>query len=300
MLYSRVLVGVDAEEDGRDAIAVARDLAAVGGKVTLAHILVRHPMMGYGAGPLADEEAAAQASEHLERVSERAGIDADVRVSASTSVGRGLHVLTDELDVDLLVVGSTRHGLLGRVLVGDDTTAALDGSACAVVVAPAGYALHPRVMREIGVAYNGSPESQSALAVARGLAGSLGAKVSAFQAVEVPTYASVAGDDLTDSPLATVLADVRQRLAVLEDVDPHVVYGHPGEELSLYSASLDLLVIGSRGYGPVGRFVHGGTTRQLTRTARCPLLIIPRVIADVVVQPTPTLLAGVNGAAILG
>jgi hypothetical protein len=44
----------------------------------------------------------------------------------------------------------------------------------------------------------------------------------------------------------------------------------------VYSASLDLLIVGSRDYGPVGRFVHGSTTQQLARTARCPLLVLTR------------------------
>jgi len=35
------------------------------------------------------------------------------------------------------------------------------------------------------------------------------------------------------------------------------------EALDLYSGSLDLLVVGSRGYGPVGRLVHGSTSQRL-------------------------------------
>jgi len=53
-------------------------------------------------------------------------------------------------------------------------------------------------------------------------------------------------------------------------------YGVPAEELALYSASLDLSVVGSRGYGPIGRLVHGSTSQKLARTARCPLLVLPR------------------------
>ncbi|MGN6169163.1 MAG: universal stress protein [Solirubrobacteraceae bacterium] len=48
------------------------------------------------------------------------------------------------------------------------------------------------------------------------------------------------------------------------------------EELAVYSASLDLLVIGSRGYGPIGRLVHGSTALQLSRTARCSLPVLTR------------------------
>jgi nucleotide-binding universal stress UspA family protein len=65
-------------------------------------------------------------------------------------------------------------------------------------------------------------------------------------------------------------------VAQLEGVEPHAAYGQPAEELTLYSASLDLLVIGSRSYGPIGRLVHGSTAQHLARTARCPLLVLTR------------------------
>ena len=65
-------------------------------------------------------------------------------------------------------------------------------------------------------------------------------------------------------------------IAALGDIEAHAAYGDPAEELTLYSASLDLLVLGSRGYGPLGRLVHGSTAHQLANTARCPLLVLAR------------------------
>jgi nucleotide-binding universal stress UspA family protein len=83
------------------------------------------------------------------------------------------------VEADLLVVGSSRRGLLGRVLIGDDTRAALNGAPCAIAIAPAGYSREPTPMSEIGVGYNGSPESEHALELARLLAADIGAKLSA-------------------------------------------------------------------------------------------------------------------------
>lgn len=48
----------------------------------------------------------------------------------------------------------------------------------------------------------------------------------------------------------------------------------------MYSASLDLLVIGSRSYGPIGRLVHGSTAQQLAGAARCPLLVLTRAARE--------------------
>ena len=41
--------------------------------------------------------------------------------------------------------------------------------------------------------------------------------------------------------------------------------------------ALDLLVVGSRNYGPVKRLVLGSTSNYLARHARGPLLVLPRV-----------------------
>jgi nucleotide-binding universal stress UspA family protein len=201
---------------------------------------------------------------------------APLRRVDSPSVGRGLHELADAERADLLVVGSCRRGLLGRVMIGDDTSAALNGAPCAVAIAPYGYAERPSALEEVGVAYNASPESEDALAVARALAADSGARLSAFQAVMVPSYLAVPGAGAVVDSLPELVDEARARIAALGGVEPHAAYGVPAEELALYSASLDLLVMGSRGYGPFGRLMHGSTSRELGRTARCPLLVLTR------------------------
>ncbi|HZE04918.1 MAG TPA: universal stress protein, partial [Solirubrobacteraceae bacterium] len=66
------------------------------------------------------------------------------------------------------------------------------------------------------------------------------------------------------------------QVAALGDVEPYAVYGIAAEELTAYSSSVDLLIVGSRAYGPLGRLVHGSTSGRLARSARCPLLVLPR------------------------
>ena len=173
------------------------------------------------------------------------------------------------------MVGSSRRGLVGRVLIGDDTHAALNGAPCAIAIAPAGYAELPVAIREV-VCYNGSPESQHAVAVARRVAAEHDARLSAFEAVSLPTYAFIGGPAPIDGAIEDLVDDARERIAALGGVEPHAVYGSPVEELTLYSASLDLLILGSRDYGPIGRLMHGSTCGQLARTARCPLLVLTR------------------------
>jgi nucleotide-binding universal stress UspA family protein len=138
-MFKHIVVGVDGDEGGRDAVALARLLVAVGGKLTLAYVVARdaHAYRGTKGTPEASDGGRAEAL--LGAVRAETGVEARLRWYGSSSVGRGLHELCGVIGADLLVVGSSRRGLLGRVLIGDDTTAALNGAPCAVAIAPRNY-----------------------------------------------------------------------------------------------------------------------------------------------------------------
>ncbi|MEO6859881.1 MAG: universal stress protein [Solirubrobacteraceae bacterium] len=251
-----------------------------GGELTLGYVYHGDPHVSRGSSPPYEAAARERARELLEKARDGADIEAPLRWKGSPSAGRGLHELAEAIGADLLVVGSSRRGLLGRVLVGDDTRAALNGAPCAVAIAPAGYADHPGLMRKIGIGYDGSPESRHAVKAARALAAEHGAKLSAFEAVSIPTFGFTAGLLPVGDWFESLVDEARKRIATFGDVEPHAAYGQTAEELALYSASLDLLVVGSRGYGPIGRLVHGSTTQQLARVARCPLLVLTRAARE--------------------
>src|SRR4051812_47164900 len=148
-MFKHIVVGVDGREGGRDAVALARLLVAVGGKLTLAHVVAgdAHAYGGTGGAPEASGGGRAEAL--LEAVRREAGVEAQLRWYGASSVGRGLHELCGVIGADLLVVGSSRRGLLGRVLIGDDTSAALNGAPCAIAIAPSNYRQQPGMTREI-------------------------------------------------------------------------------------------------------------------------------------------------------
>ena len=273
-MFNQILVGVDEREGGRDAIALANQLVAADGQITLVFVETSEPEVYRGVRVMYEASERECMLDRLRKAREQAHIDAEVTYVEARSVGRGLHDVAERAVADLLVLGSCRRSLIGRVLIRDDARAALNGAPCAVAIAPAGYAADPQTMREIGVGYDGSPESEHALAFARKLAAEVGAKLSAFEAVSLPR--SVFIDVPTDVTIEELVRDAHQRVAALSDVEPHAAYGHPAEELAMYSASLDLLIVGSRSYGPIGRLVHGSTSQQLAHTARCPLLVLTR------------------------
>jgi hypothetical protein len=89
-MFRKVVVGVDGQEGGRDAIALARLLLAADGGLTLSDVYTSDPYMyrGVSAGYAAVLEGAAR--ELFERARSEAGLDAEVRWRGSSSPGRGL------------------------------------------------------------------------------------------------------------------------------------------------------------------------------------------------------------------
>jgi len=58
-----------------------------------------------------------------------------------------------------------------------------------------------------------------------------------------------------------------------------VAVGTPVDELVELSRTVDLLVLGSRAWGPVRRTVIGSTAAKVMRRAHCPVLVLPRGVA---------------------
>jgi len=52
--------------------------------------------------------------------------------------------------------------------------------------------------------------------------------------------------------------------------------GRPVSLLQEQSSDLDLLVTGSRGYGPSRAALLGSVSRSLVRNASCPVVVMPR------------------------
>jgi nucleotide-binding universal stress UspA family protein len=276
-MFENVIVGVDGRPNGRDAIALAMRLLAEGGKLTLANIhgSAANPMRAGTPEQLKKEQEASHAL--LERERAETEVQAQLIGQFADSPGRGLHDLAEERDADLLVVGSCSRGPVGRVLLGDDTRGSLNGSPCAVAVATRDYAEHPRPLAAIGVGYDGSPESEIALSRAREVAERYRAVVRVLEVVTIPNYALTGfGAPALGEGIEQMLSEANERMAALEGVEGRAVYGLAGEELAAFGDEVQLLVVGSRGYGPMKRLILGSTSDYLERHARCSLLVLPR------------------------
>lgn len=279
-MFKNVLVGVDGRPTGRDAIALAARLADPDGKLTLAHVHsdVLSPLHAATPGFIPAEREASH--ELLERERAEADVSADLLSIVAMSPGAGLHRQAEKQDADLLVVGSCGRGAFGRVMLGDDTHAALNGAPCAVAIAARGYAERPTPLAKIGVGYNDSPESRAALEIARNVAAPTRAELHALEVVPIATYTYIGfAPAIMGTDAEEMLAEASARLSELPEVKGRAVLGLAGEELAAFGAELDLLVVGSRGYGPMRRLVLGSTSSYLERHARCSLLVLPRIVA---------------------
>jgi len=277
-MFKNVISGVDGRGGRRDAIALATKLLDGAGSLTLVHVRqgATNPYHAIAPGLLDEERDASEKLLERERV--ETGVSAELVSVVGQSPGRGLHERAEEQDADLIVVGSCKRGVLGRVMVGDDASAALNGSPSAVAIATAGYRELGRPLEKLGVAYNGSPESEDALKAARELAHETGGRVSALEVVHLSAYAFgglVAAPPMGDA-IEEMLSQAEARMRALKGVEGRASYGLPGEDLAAFSDEVDLLIVGSRSYGPVRRLVYGSTSTYLERHARCSLLVLPR------------------------
>jgi nucleotide-binding universal stress UspA family protein len=275
-MFEQVLVGVDGAGSGRDATALAARLAAAGSSLTLMHV---HPgllTVSHAVRPELEDADRIQIEETLEKVRADAAVEAELAIVQGPAPGQVLHEQAEARGFDLLVLGSSHRGALGRAILGDDTRAALNGAPCAVAIAPSGYADQGKPFETLGVGYDASPESEMALAASREIAARYHARVRALRIVPPPShwYAGTIPPVLLE--LDEIVAEADREMQALDGVDGHADYGLPAEDLAAFSREVDLLIVGSRSYGPVRRLIHGSTSNYLQRHARSALLVLPR------------------------
>lgn len=275
-MFVNVVIGIDGRQGGRDALALGRQLAGARANLILAHTYGANWILGQRSA-LAMPHEQHEAEKLLADERSAAGVEAELVAWACAPPGRGLHEIAEHRGADLLVVGSTRHAVLGRALMGDDTRGAFNGAPCAIAVAPRGYALATHELGTVGVGYDDSVESEHALAAARELAGRHGAAIKALWVVSLENVREERPIPADWPKTAGALVDrCSRRLAQIEGIDGDSVYGGPREELARFSREVDLLILGSRGYGPLHRMMHGSVSGHLLRHVDCPLLVLTR------------------------
>jgi nucleotide-binding universal stress UspA family protein len=275
-----VVVGIDGTAHDADALALARTLqAALAGELVIAHA-VPPPPLGRG---MTEYTALArrEGRELLSRAAEGSSASTLTRLLETWPAAAALAQLARDHQAAILVVGSSHRGPLGRIVPGSTASHLLARGPCTIAVAPVGHASRPPAsISSVAVAYDGTSESNAALAAAAAVALRLGAPLRLYHAMhgisDDPAWEEYRRSIRTFAQ-GILDAGAREVPGGIE-VSTRVLEGHVPEVLARAAADdrVDLLYVGSRGYGPLREALFGGVAGELLQTARCPLLIVPR------------------------
>jgi len=281
-----IIVGYDGRAGGRAALELALRSAELRPGTRIAVVTADSVGESRQRALRAIEAALLEAAEErLAPARQRLGDrpDTTFEVVRASSPASALHRRAEELGADLIIVGESHLGTLGRVAAGSITEQTLHAAPCAVAVAPHGYDAETARRKDLvyGAAYSRSPESEAAVDRAAELARLAGARLRLINVIgtELLWYFGQTGAETLQTLRDELAAELRERGARIEgvEVDVEVVEGDPAAELGRIGEHLDLLVLGSRGYGPVRRVILGSVSSRAVRHVRCPMLVLPRV-----------------------
>jgi nucleotide-binding universal stress UspA family protein len=249
-----------------------------------------HPL---GAGRVDAEWAAyvrELGQETLDKAQVAAGDAAIYRLVASTSAARGLADLAEDVDAAAVLVGGSRKDEGGRRRIGSVANRLLYGATVPVCVVPEAWQAPDRdLISKIGVAFVDTKDGYEALRAAVRAASRIPARLVLYSVVARSTehYSFIAGrrDEQVfyDAARASYTQALDYAVAgVPTQLEPQAVLleGDVAERLAeLALDDLDMLVCGSRGYGPIRRVLLGGVSARLVRRSQLPVMVVPRASA---------------------
>jgi nucleotide-binding universal stress UspA family protein len=296
-----IVVGYDPETSDRAPVRFGAFLARCTGAPLIVACVESGPRplvlsagqsLTYALGHV-DEGLPADCSQALRGVEselEHEGVAVEVRKLLGTSAARALHEAAEAERAGLLVVGSTDRGPVGRVLPGSTAERLVHGAPCPLAVVPQGWDAG-EVIEAIGVGFVDSEEGREALRGAYALARRAGATLRVLTVVkprltmlaetEPPRFMREGRDieDVEGQHLLEAREAARRAVAELADgvpVEVEALVDDPADALIAVSRHLDLLVCGSRGYGPMRAVLLGGVSRRVANEAHCPVIVLPR------------------------
>jgi nucleotide-binding universal stress UspA family protein len=282
LVYEKIVVGYAGDQAGRDAVTLAARLAGVlGSQVTV--VFPYHPLLASVPGEQAEECTRGEVQMLVAGIE---GLTAPTyHWSPSPWPIHALHELASYEKAGLIVFGAAREGLADHLHV-SLMERMVHGAPCAVAVAPAGYADRDQAdAGRVGVGFSDSEEGRAALHLAHELAeiiaGELEVIAASGMSATLSAYAYVSAllPQVEDEMYAETKANLERVAGELGgDVPVHLdaVRGEPSEVLIERSNDLDILVLGSRAYGPLRHVLLGSVSARVMREAHCPVLVVPR------------------------
>lgn len=282
LMLDRIVVGYAGDQAGRDAVKLAARLAAVlSSHVTI--VFPYHPLFASVPCEQAEERVRGEVQALVAGIG---GLTAPTyHWSPSPWPIHALHELAGYEEADLIVFGAAREGLADHLHV-SLMERMVHGAPCAVAVAPTGYADgDPDKAGRVGVGFSDSDEGKTALNLAYALAGVLGGELEVIAgsglspALASYAFSSPSLPQVENEMYAETKANLERVAGELgEGVPVHLetVRGDPSEVLIERSKNLDILMLGSRAYGPLRHVLLGSVSACVMREAHCAVLVVPR------------------------
>jgi nucleotide-binding universal stress UspA family protein len=280
----RILVATDGSDDARRAVQWTATLPVPAGTQVRVMSVVTLPQSPVDLPTVRAYHA--QVREFGRTVTENAArVLADLG-AVETKVGEGEpreQILAEARtwNADLVVVGAKGLGAVKRFLVGSVSTAIVHGAHCSVAVVRG----HARPAARVLVACDGSAESLGAVRYVSMLPLPSTTSVRLLGVVApmpaVPMASEIAVTPWPPAPeiIAEATAQAEQALAEAEaalgrPAERTVIVGDPASEILEAARSTDLIVMGARGLGTLGRMFIGSVSERVLQHAECPVLIV--------------------------
>jgi nucleotide-binding universal stress UspA family protein len=298
-VYRTIVVGCDGSRGADEALALAQQLLEpdAGRLILVSAFSVYRGFAGVVTPFVYAEWLKERAEEDLQHAAER--LASDVRYEKQTiaagSAAEGLDDIAITVHADLIVVGPTHRSKLGTLGGRSTAQRLLHGAPCAVAVAADDQDRRSAGLARIAVAYDGSAEAEHALDTAFALATPSRATVRLCTALEQVVYVTGYAAPLPDPGYDRQRE--QQALASLEaaaarapdgvDVETRIGWGQASKTvLELAGPDADLVVAGSRGYGPMHRVLAGSASIGLLTHGDVPVLVTPRILTGSAAEST--------------
>ena len=284
-MFNKIVVGYAQDQAGKDAVCLAAKLAVLLDSDWTV-VFPYQPLLS----TLPAEVREQHVREHVDALTrEGDGLRAPgYHWSPSSWPIHALHEMALYERADLIVFGSARGKLSDRLHV-SLMERVVHAAPCAVAVAPTHYAeTAPSELRRIGVGFAPSIEGSTALhdgwALAARTGGELHVIAGAALEPELASYAyavansaEVEGEiyEQTKAALEAAIAELGEDVPLR----PETIHGQPADVLIERSGELDILLLGSRAYGPLRHALTGSVSARVMREARCPVVTMPRGVA---------------------
>jgi nucleotide-binding universal stress UspA family protein len=295
-MFQTILAGCDGFSRGRGAVAFASTLAEATGARLLLVAAHPNPPLPFPAGLQEQHDRADRA---IRRVRDELAPTGTAMVVEALSPAHALCDTAEREGADLIVVGSRRRTRAARMLDADHALQVLHGAPTSVAVVPESGPI-PAQLERIAIALDGSVEAHGALTIAADLARATGARLwlqvvadnhmpawgtGAPGFVQPPDWDALlerrrtSGQELLDTALEHLEADGI-------DAQGAVSVGDPARKLAEAGATADLLVMGSRRWGPIGRLALGSTSEAVVRRAGAPVVVLQRPVTETESRPS--------------